>query len=80
MTVLFRSENWNENILNALLRINFKGNIVLAAAAIIAPIVYIKVVVVEKLVVGLLVEAIGTTLRVGTRILSRHPWGDTVYN
>ena len=70
MTVLFRSENWNENTLNALLRINFKGNIVLAAAAIIAPIVYIKVVVVEKLVVGLLVEAIGTTLRIGTRILS----------
>ena len=51
-----------------------------AAAVIPAPIAYIKVVAVKKLVVGLLVGAIGPTLRVGTRIVSRHPWGDPVWN
>ena len=51
-----------------------------AAAVIPAPIAYIKVVAVKKLVVGLLVGAIGPTLRVGTRIVSRHPWGEPVWN
>ena len=51
-----------------------------AAAVILAPIAYIKVVVVKKLVVGLLVGTIGPTLRVGTRIVSRHPWGEPVWH
>ena len=52
----------------------------LAAAVHPAPIAYIKVVAVKKLVVGLLVGAIGPTLRVGTRIVSRHPWGEPVWH
>ena len=46
-----------------------------AAALIPAPIWYIKIVAVKNIVVGLLVGAIGLTLRVGTCIVSRHPWG-----
>ena len=59
-----------------------------ASAVITAPIAYIKVVAVKKLVVGvvavkklvvgLLVRSIGPTLTVGTRIVSRHPWGEPV--
>ena len=51
-----------------------------AAAVIPAPIAYIKVVAVKKLVVGLLVGAIGPTLCVGTCIVSRHPWGEPVWH
>ena len=49
-----------------------------ADAAIPAPILYIIVVAVKKIVVGLMVGAIGLTLRVATRIVSRHSWGDPV--
>ena len=44
-----------------------------AAAVIPDPITYTKDVAVKKLVVGLLVGAIGPTLCVGTRIFSCHP-------
>ena len=44
-----------------------------AVASIPDPIEYIKVVAVNKLVVGLLVGAIVPTLCVGTRTVYRHP-------
>ncbi|KAH9494165.1 hypothetical protein DERF_000832 [Dermatophagoides farinae] len=47
-----RSRNWNEYSLNPLTRINWRASLVPAAAVIPAPIAYIKVVVVKKLVVG----------------------------
>ena len=49
-----------------------------ADALIPAPIVYIKVVSVKNIKVGLLVGAIGPTLRVGTCRVSYHPWGQPV--
>ena len=52
---LFKSSNWNENNLNPLSRINWRASLVPAAAVIPAPIAYIKVVAVKKLVVGFLV-------------------------
>ena len=56
MLGLSRSDNWNENILNILSRINWRASLVPAAAVIPAPIAYIKVAVVKKLVVGYLVR------------------------
>ena len=56
---LSKSGNWNENNLNPLTRINWRASLVPAAAVIPAPIAYIKVVAVKKLVVGFLVGAIG---------------------
>ena len=50
------SGNWNENHLNLISRINWRASLVPAAAVIPAPIAYIKVVAVKKLVVGFLVE------------------------
>ena len=47
-----RPRNWNENNLNPLTRINWRASLVPAAAVIPAPIAYIKVVAVKKLVVG----------------------------
>ena len=44
--------NWNENNLNPLPSINWRASLVPAAAVIPAPIAYIKVVAVKKLVVG----------------------------
>ena len=52
---LFESGNWNENNLNPLSRINWRASLVPAAAVIPAPIAYIKVVAVKKLVVEFLV-------------------------
>ncbi len=52
MLGLSRSGNWNENNLNLLSRINWRASLVPAAAVIPAPIAYIKVVAVKKLVVG----------------------------
>jgi hypothetical protein len=52
MPGLIRSGNWNENNLNPLSRINWRASLVPAAAVIPAPIAYIKVVAVKKLVVG----------------------------
>ncbi len=45
-----------------------------AAAVIPAPIAYIKVVAVKKLVVGFVVGATGPSLSVGTCVVSVHPW------
>jgi hypothetical protein len=55
MPGLYRSGNWNENNLNPLSRINWRASLVPAAAVIPAPIAYIKVVAVKKLVVGFVV-------------------------
>ncbi len=57
MTGLSRSVNWNENNLNPLSSINWRASLVPAAAVIPAPIAYIKVVAVKKLVVGFEVAA-----------------------
>ncbi len=51
----FRSDNWNENDVNILSRINWRASLVPAAAVIPSPIAYIKVVAVKKLVVEFLV-------------------------
>ena len=66
------SGNWNEYILNPFTRINWRASLVPAAAVIPAPIAYIKVVAVKKLVVELPLThtvhlAVGT-VRVGA------PW------
>ena len=58
-TGLFKSCNWNENNLNPLARINWRASLVPAAAVIPAPIAYIKVVAVKKLVVGFLAGGAG---------------------
>ncbi len=55
MPGLSRSGTWNENNLNPLSRINWRASLVPAAAVIPAPIAYIKVVAVKKLVVGFVV-------------------------
>ena len=51
--------NWNEYILNPLTRTNWRASLVPAAAVIPAPIAYIKVVAVKKLVVGFLDGRLG---------------------
>ncbi len=48
-------DNWNEDNLNPLPRIHWRASLVPAAAVIPAPIAYINVVAVKKLVVGYLV-------------------------
>ena len=48
----FRFSNWNEYNLNLLTSNNWRASLVPAAAVIPAPIAYIKVVAVKKLVVG----------------------------
>ena len=58
----FWSGNWNENNLNPLSRINWRASLVPAAAVIPAPIAYIKVVAVKKLVVGFVVGVVGMAL------------------
>ena len=62
MPGFFKSGNWNENNLNPLTRINWRASLVPAAAVIPAPIAYIKVVAVKKLVVGFLDGATGRAL------------------
>ena len=52
-TGLLQSCNWNENNLNPLSRNNWRASLVPAAAVIPAPIAYIKVAAVKKLVVEL---------------------------
>jgi hypothetical protein len=54
-----KSDNWNENNLNPLSRINWRASLVPAAAVIPAPIAYTKVVAVKKLVVEFLVLELG---------------------
>ena len=51
--------NWNERDLNPPTSINWRASLVPAAAVIPAPIAYIKVVAVKKLVVGFLLGATG---------------------
>ena len=80
MPGLYRSGNWNENNLNPLSSINWRASLVPAAAVIPAPIAYIKVVAVKKLVVGFLVGAIGLALSASTCIVSGHPWGESVWH
>jgi hypothetical protein len=58
-TGLFESCNWNEYNLNTLTRTNWRASLVPAAAVIPAPIAYIKVVAVKKLVVELWVCQVG---------------------
>ncbi len=55
MPGLSKSGIWNENNSNPLSRINWRASLVPAAAVIPAPIAYIKVVAVKKLVVGFVV-------------------------
>jgi hypothetical protein len=66
MPGLCRSGNWNENDVKTLSRINWRASLVPAAAVIPAPIAYIKVVAVKKLVVEFLVELVCPSLGVGT--------------
>ena len=66
---LFKSDNWNENNLNPLTRINWRASLVPAAAVIPAPIAYIKVVAVKKLVVEVLaVRSLSSVARDSTVI------------
>ena len=51
-----------------------------AAAVIPAPIAYIKVVAVKKLVVGFLAGATGHSLCERTCVVSGHPWGDPIWH
>jgi hypothetical protein len=51
--------NWNELNLNPFASINWRASLVPAAAVIPAPIAYIKVVAVKKLVVGFLLRTTG---------------------
>ena len=59
MPGFFKSGNWNENNLNPFTSINWRASLVPAAAVIPAPIAYIKVVAVKKLVVGFLLRTTG---------------------
>ena len=69
---LFKFGNWNENNLNLLSRINWRASLVPAAAVIPAPIAYIKVVAVKKLVVGFLVANFGPFLTECVLVLHCH--------
>src|SRR5690348_18013119 len=78
MLWLFESGNWNENNLNPLTRNNWRASLVPAAAVIPAPIAYIKVVAVKKLVVEPWVWLAGPPDprfkdRKSTRLNSSHP-------
>ena len=69
MPGVFTSGNWNESDLNPPSRINWRASLVPAAAVIPAPIAYIKVVAVKKLVVGFRVGPSG--LPMGMHCLAR---------
>ena len=79
MPGLLRSGNWNENNLNPLSSINWRASLVPAAAVIPAPIAYIKVVAVKKLVVGFVAVACDLTLSVSVCV-RRHPWVEPVWH
>ena len=79
MPGLYRSGNWNENNLNLLSSINWRASLVPAAAVIPAPIAYIKVVAVKKLVVGFVAVASGLALG-ASACLRRHPWVEPVWH
>ncbi len=77
MPGLSRSSNWNENNLKFLSSINWRASLVPAAAVIPAPIAYIKVVAVKKLVVGFVVD-LEVHIFFGT-IEVDHPWVESVW-
>ena len=78
---LFKSGNWNENNLNPLTRINWRASLVPAAAVIPAPIAYIKVVAVKKLVVGFLVGGTGPARKgCALFVVSGHPCGGRAWH
>ncbi len=79
MPGLSRSGNWNENNLNPLSSINWRASLVPAAAVIPAPIAYIKVVAVKKLVVGFVAFLSGLAPSAGV-CLSCHPWVELVWH
>ncbi len=79
MPGLLRSGRWNESNLKTSSRINWRASPVPAAAVIPAPIAYIKVVAVKKLVVGFVGGATGPTLCVGSG-LSVYPWVESVWH
>ena len=62
----YEFDNWNENNLNPLSRINWRASLVPAAAVIPAPIAYTKVVAVKKLVVEFLASKRGLPQGVST--------------
>ena len=76
---LFEFRNWNENNLNPLSSINWRASLVPAAAVIPAPIAYIKVVAVKKLVVGFLVREPGPPSWCALAV-PRHPWGEHAWH
>ena len=78
MPGLYRSGNWNENNLNPLSRINWRASLVPAAAVIPAPIAYIKVVAVKKLVVGFVASG-WVPACLGARA-GCHPWVEAVWH
>ena len=70
--------NWNEYNLNPLTRNNWRASLVPAAAVIPAPIAYIKVVAVKKLVVGFLGMSCGPLVSVCTACLVLSSGGSSV--
>lgn len=66
--------NWNEYNLNPLTSNNWRASLVPAAAVIPAPIAYIKVVAVKKLVVGCMTRPGGLSQDSTERVASRC-WG-----
>ena len=68
--------NWNEWDLNPPTSINWRASLVPAAAVIPAPIAYIKVVAVKKLVVGFLMRIAGPgLLALCTGVFLSSLWG-----
>ncbi len=80
MPGLCRSGNWNENNLNPLSSINWRASLVPAAAVIPAPIAYIKVVAVKKLVVGFVVCPVGVPSLRGLTVRVCHVWVESVWH
>ena len=79
MLGLSRSGNWNENNLKLLSSINWRASLVPAAAVIPAPIAYIKVVAVKKLVVGFVAYRMFPSLVVG-EMFCCHVWVESVWH
>src|SRR6478609_7051009 len=78
MSGFFKSDNWNENNLNPLSRINWRASLVPAAAVIPAPIAYTKVVAVKKLVVEFLDVDIGLPRTRYVPVVRIHPRGKRI--
>ena len=65
---------WNEKNLNLFSTINWRASLVPAAAVIPAPIAYIKVVAVKKLVVGFLLGTTGPPIGCVSGLFSASSW------